>query len=1505
MKKDIKIAFDVLQSYGILGTKDIGYFSKLIEILQDDGTILKQEVIKTLFHNSKNEQSAYKSFFTRIRTAINESINLSKESNHLSNFSFLSSFKINLFKENKHNPSFVKISVNEKEVLSEGLKNNDSYKNNEYIPLNAKENITEELKKTIDKKSFFISYSSNDNFIARDFIDVFQEIIKTSSGYKSWSMKEIQIGQEFNNEIKKAMEECDFGLCLLSEHFFNSRYIMKKEVDYFLKNNNIIPIGIESKINGKKVSIDDFFQNIKQKSSYENTQEVLKKQCFMLQDRSGDFYENLQGDGKKDFIQELINKINKLENNSSKNKQNNSLTLNKDIRYINENYVYVDANHKSFKTIIHSKKPLLSKELEEKLNFNLLEDLVSWVQDTKATNLYAILGDFGVGKTFTCRMLTVKLASLRERNLNIMKPLYIDLREVPSFIIDSNNNQREINFEEILQKYFKCDDISTIIKDVKSSKSVIIFDGLDEKIVHYNKETQIRFFTNILSILPQGEEKSNCKIVLSCRTHYFENVAKLNSFFTGQSRIGTMAERYKVSYILSFDIKKIDEFLNKVLKQDYKKISIIKDLFEKNTYLGELAKTPFLLNQMIHSVSSLKETTKKINSASFYDILINDTFTRDEEKHKIKESDKKLFLKEFAFDMWMNNTQNVKLEELNDYFRKWIYNNKKLKRKYKSYFNNINDNILEKDLRNSTLLVRINEYTFGFSHSSFQEYFIALYLYDFILANKKLKINKMPSTLSLNFLKDMIFLCENTNKLYPWFNKKLAKKFGIYNKIAIFLLKDMKLDKKIDSLNLKDADLENYNLKNIKAKEAIFDDTKLCDSRWKNCHFDKIDIKNTCFNTSIWIDSSWSLNTKTLNKDYFKYMVLHKSNLLINNSNIKELLSTHPKYKKKQEKNSTFFTNHTSAVYSVAMNDKYIVSGSYDNSIKIWNYDGELINTLKGHSSAVRSVAMNDKYIVSGSDHNSIKIWNYDGELINTLKGHSSAVCSVAMNDKYIVSGSYDNSIKIWNYDGELINTLKGHSSAVSSVAMNDKYIVSGSDDNSIKIWNYDGELINTLKGHSSAVCSVAMNDKYIVSGSYDNSIKIWNYDGELINTLKGHSSAVCSVAMNDKYIVSGSYDNSIKIWNYDGELINTLKGHSSAVYSVAMNDKYIVSGSDDNSIKIWNYDGELINTLKGHSSAVCSVAMNDKYIVSGSYDNSIKIWNYDGELINTLKGHSSAVCSVAMNDKYIVSGSYDNSIKIWNYDGELINTLKGHSSAVRSVAMNDKYIVSGSDHNSIKIWNYDGELINTLKGHSSAVCSVAMNDKYIVSGSDHNSIKIWNYDGELINTLKGHSSAVRSVAMNDKYIVSGSYDNSIKIWNYDGELINTLKGHSSAVYSVAMNDKYIVSGSEDNSIKIWNYDGELINTLKGHSSAVYSVAMNDKYIVSGSDDNSIKIWNYDGNIQRDMISSLDEWLSYKFTKHYIKEAKASLCGFYLGNFVDANNKAFYIDSIEGCELVY
>ena len=597
------------------------------------------------------------------------------------------------------------------------------------------------------------------------------------------------------------------------------------------------------------------------------------------------------------------------------------------------------------------------------------------------------------------------------------------------------------------------------------------------------------------------------------------------------------------------------------------------------------------------------------------------------------------------------------------------------------------------------------------------------------------------------------------------------------------------------------------------------------------------------------------------------------------------------------------FLGHTDRVTSVAFSadGKRIVSGSWDNTVKVWDVDkGQDILTLKGHTGPVESVAISadGNRIVSGSRDQTLKVWDAaTGQEVLTLKGHTNWVTSVAFSadGKRIVSGSGDlldrikpAEVKLWEADtGQEVLTLKGHTNRVTSVAFSadGKRIVSGSDDKTVKVWAADtGQDILTLKGHTADVYSVAFSSdgKHIVSGSGDRTVKVWDADkGQETLSLEGHTSDVTSVAISNdgkRIVSSGGYDGTVKVWDADmGQLLLTIKGHTPPVSSVAISadGKRIVSGSQDRTVKLWNADkGQEVLTLKGDTNSIFLVAISadGKRIVTGGERHSVKVWNADkGQVLLTLKGHTQAVSSVAISadGKRIVSSSYDKTVRVWDADkGQEIRTLKGHKGPVTSVAISSdgKRIVSGSDDKTVKVWVADtGQEVLTLKGHRSPVTSVAISNdgKRIVSGSQDFTAKVWDADkGQEILTLNGYNGETGiAFSADGKRIVSGSWDNTVRVWDADtGQEVFTLKGHMSHVTSVAFSadGKRIVSGSDDKTVKVWVADtGQEVLTLKGHRSPVISVAISadGQRMVSGSVSSGIgagaipseaKVWDAD-----------------------------------------------------------
>jgi len=169
-------------------------------------------------------------------------------------------------------------------------------------------------------------------------------------------------------------------------------------------------------------------------------------------------------------------------------------------------------------------------------------------------------------------------------------------------------------------------------------------------------------------------------------------------------------------------------------------------------------------------------------------------------------------------------------------------------------------------------------------------------------------------------------------------------------------------------------------------------------------------------------------------------------------------------------------------------------------SLKSWSLDKSSEITFSGHKGTVNSVSFSHdgKVLASTSDDQTVKLWNRKGKLLQTLQ-HKDKVNSVSfsLDGKVLASGSNDRTVKLWNRKGKLLQTLQ-HKDKVNivSFSLNGKVLASASDDQTVKLWNREGQLLHTLK-HSSAVKKVrfSRNNKTIASVTEDNTVRVWKTD--------------------------------------------------------------------------------------------------------------------------------------------------------------------------------------------------------------------------------------------------------------------------------------------------------------------------------------------------------------------------------------------------------------------------
>ncbi|EJF66161.1 phospholipase A-2-activating protein [Dichomitus squalens LYAD-421 SS1] len=215
----------------------------------------------------------------------------------------------------------------------------------------------------------------------------------------------------------------------------------------------------------------------------------------------------------------------------------------------------------------------------------------------------------------------------------------------------------------------------------------------------------------------------------------------------------------------------------------------------------------------------------------------------------------------------------------------------------------------------------------------------------------------------------------------------------------------------------------------------------------------------------------------------------------------------------------------------------YAITGGQDTVINVFalpSTKGEPNFSLLGHTDNVCALhAADDGTIISGSWDNTAKVWK-DFQLLYDLVGHHQSVWTVlAIDGTQFLTGSADNTIKLWKTHKN-VRTYPGHTQAVRGLALiTDIGFASCSNDSEIRIWTMEGDCVFTLSGHTSFVYSVSvLPNGDIISGGEDRTVRVWR-DGECLQTLVHPAISVWAVStMPNGDIVTGCSDGVVRVFS-------------------------------------------------------------------------------------------------------------------------------------------------------------------------------------------------------------------------------------------------------------------------------------------------------------------------------------------------------------------------------------
>ncbi len=505
--------------------------------------------------------------------------------------------------------------------------------------------------------------------------------------------------------------------------------------------------------------------------------------------------------------------------------------------------------------------------------------------------------------------------------------------------------------------------------------------------------------------------------------------------------------------------------------------------------------------------------------------------------------------------------------------------------------------------------------------------------------------------------------------------------------------------------------------------------------------------------------------------------------------------------------------------------------------------EGALKMTLTGHTENVSCVCVSPdgKYIMSGSSDSTVRIWDLarreEVRRFEFDKKVNVYDTRFSPDGKYIVSGAEYGFVRIWDWENaKEIQRLDGHKNGVNSVCFSPdgKYIATG-DDNAVRIWDWEKqeEIYKLQRIDKVRSICFSPDGKYVAAGAFDGDVWVWDLENRRrVCQLMGPTIYLTEICFSPdgKHIAVGFGDATVRIWDWEnGEEIRKLD-NSKKVGSVCFSPdgKYLVLCSSDLMVRVWDWKTlEEIVILDGHVSIVNRVCFSPdgKYVISGSWDRTVRVWDWDKQRgVQRVEKQTKRVGNLCFSPdgKCIISGSWEEKVvRVWARE-EQKEILRFEEASERVCFSPDgKFFAAGGNATlNIWDWNIQKKIAKVELGESGRGGCIyfSPDGKYIASKAWYNKINyvsIWDWaNGKEEQRLEVGVDKAESMCFspNGQYIAlgCGSYGvGFIQIWDWKNarEVHRFGDYKKMPVYSVCFSSdgKYLVSSSIDDAIKVFD----------------------------------------------------------------------------------------------------
>ncbi|MGH3829267.1 MAG: pentapeptide repeat-containing protein, partial [Pseudonocardiaceae bacterium] len=752
--------------------------------------------------------------------------------------------------------------------------------------------------------------------------------------------------------------------------------------------------------------------------------------------------------------------------------------------------------------------------------------LVDWARDPKpgAPRLCALLGDVGMGKTTTAKLFTQRLLDLRASGAGCPLPILFDLRDVriPSLVAT-------MTLDHILDSMFDANWPAGVPRDrlsadvvrgrLRQGDAVIVFDGLDEVLVHLDPHDQQLFTRQLWRAIGEG---SDAKMLLTCRTQYFRTIREEVTYFTGEGRQGLRGEDYLALLMLPFRERQVREYLAANLDRDAGWVQGFLDTIGAVHDLPGLTRRPLtlrLIADQVEFIETAKLHGRTLRAVDLYGEVVERWLSRDTGRHTLIPEHKQLLMEEIAAGLWRSGRNSWEAAEVDNWLLDVLERRPDLQRHYRERV----PDLWKADFRTATFLNR-EEDTFAFGHRSLAEYFLARHLCRILIDAGSTAdwgfdalAMPVPSPETLDFLGQSIAGAaaehrsaalaglERIGRRYVPQASELAFAYALraaehgypHQSLVGVRLAGARLSgwaigaQRHDDtrLPMAGADLTGADL-----RRATFHQVDLTGADLSGADLTVAELHNSCLTSARFVGAR-AIGTVV------RECVLDGAEIA---------------------RAATYRTQILRCTPAPAPAPGLLIAPLPGGGRQA--ADVSPVCPLTGHTDWALAVAWSPDgtRLLTGGDDGTVRVWDQvTAEPLHQLTGHTGAVLAVAWSPDgtRLLTGDYDGTVRVWDAaTAAPLHELTGHTGAVLAVAWSPDgtRLLIGGTGGTVRVWDAaTAEALYQLTGHTDWVLAVAWSpDGTRLLTCDGGTVRVWDAaTAAPLRELTGHTGAVLAVA--------------------------------------------------------------------------------------------------------------------------------------------------------------------------------------------------------------------------------------------------------------------------------------------------------------------------------------------------------------------------------------------------------